>query len=48
MLAAHNFLGIEIAGWLKGYAEGPLGIGALLCIAALMVWCLRNRSGPPT
>jgi hypothetical protein len=37
MLAEHNVLGIEIIGGLKGYAEGPLGIAALLMIIVLIV-----------
>jgi hypothetical protein len=42
MLAAHNVLAIEISGFLKGYAEGPLGIGALLImLAIILIWNRR-------
>jgi hypothetical protein len=37
MLAEHNVLGIEIGGYLKGYAEGPLGISALVIMIVLIV-----------
>jgi hypothetical protein len=37
MLAEHNVLAIEISGCLKGYAEGPLGITALVIMILLIV-----------
>jgi hypothetical protein len=44
MLAEHNVLGIEIGGYLKGYAEGPLGISALVIMIVLIV----NGAAPPS
>jgi hypothetical protein len=38
MFAQHNTLGIIIDGCFKGYAEGPLGIGALLIILVVVIW----------
>jgi hypothetical protein len=40
MFAEHNTLGIEIFGFFKGHAEGPLAIGALVIIV-LTLWCRR-------
>jgi hypothetical protein len=37
-LFAAPVLAIEISGFLKGYAEGPLGIGALLIFLALFLF----------
>jgi MYXO-CTERM domain-containing protein len=45
MFAEHNALGIEIEGCFKGYAEGPLGVAALLVIVLVLIaiWRRRNR-----
>jgi hypothetical protein len=40
MLAEHNALGIEIFGFFKGQAQGPLAIGALV-IVVLTLWRRR-------
>jgi hypothetical protein len=44
MVAEHNVLGIEISGCLKGYAEGPLGIAALLIVIIVLIVKCRQRS----
>ena len=44
MFAEYNALGIEIGGCLKGHAEGPLGIGALLIIVLVLIAISRRRT----
>ena len=37
MLAQHNALTLTLGIWFPGSAEGPLGIGALLLIALVLL-----------
>lgn len=50
MFTQSSSLGIEIGGYLKGSAEGPLGIGALLIIVLALIaisrWRVLNRGTP--
>jgi hypothetical protein len=43
MLAVQNTIGINLGNVLQGYAEGPLGIGALLVITLLVAVILCRR-----
>jgi hypothetical protein len=46
MLTVQNAIGIKLGNFLQGSAEGPLGIGALLIITAmLLVWMIAMRRG---
>ena len=38
MLIEHNVLGLKIGSLFQGYAEGPLAIGALLAVIALLIY----------
>jgi uncharacterized integral membrane protein len=42
MLAVQNTIGINLGNVLQGHAEGPLGIGALLLIAAMVLIASRR------
>jgi uncharacterized integral membrane protein len=42
MLAVQNTIGINLGNILQGHAEGPLGIGALLLIAGMVLIAFRR------
>jgi hypothetical protein len=42
MLGVQNTIGINLGSLLQGHAEGPLGRGALLLIAAMVLIALRR------
>jgi uncharacterized integral membrane protein len=42
MFAVQNTIGINLGNVLQGHAQGPLGIGALLLIAAMVLIALRR------
>ena len=46
MLTLQNTIGFKLGSFLEGSAEGPMGIGALVIITAmLLVWMITMRRG---